>query len=565
MPLVFATGGSPATVITALGRPRLHNVTAGEIVSREPTYVPEVAPRPRRTLIWRVLRPVVDDSPRMSCAGAAEFHPRPCAAPLFFVSGRPGSGTVEEIRSIRANPVGAHPISFWPVHCGEPARRTPMSRATSSLPSLLLVLSLPSCDGPTSHEYDAVDTPQPIPAKIAEPPRPKDAGPESMPTTPDGCGRGTGRNAQGDCEQLHTRELEYVQQVQLPAGRFVMGDIPRSYATEIGRHDPRERWSGQPPRYAEAPAFWIDLHEVTRGAYAKCVEAGKCTPAGCPDGVDPVEKFSEEAARVVPQTCVTHEQAATFCEVYGGRLPSEVEWEYAARGPDARLYPWGNDLRDEYTAMLMPVSASMGDVSYFGLRGLGTSAIEWVADAYTLDVGLVDFVREPFRRADGPLRRAEAARGPRFIMKGGKSGVRRDNEGADRRLGFRCAADLGPDEVALTVPAEAPSIPILRDVGNDLQVFGGVAEAVDRREAEKFCEVLRVELEGKTYEGWRLPTLAEIQSIQGLFRGPGPFWAADGAVVQKGGGKAGPDEPWEMDEAENGDALAARCVRDVAP
>lgn len=438
-----------------------------------------------------------------------------------------------------------------------------MSRATFLLPSLILVLPSLSCDGPpSSHEHDLVDTPQPAPAKIPEPPRPSELGATSE-TAPDGCGRATGRNAKGECEQLHTREVEYVQQVQLPAGRFVMGDIPRSYAAEIGRHDPRERWPGQPPRYAEAPAVWMDLHEVTRSAYAQCVESGQCTAAGCPDGVDPVEKYSEEAARVVPQTCVTHEQAARFCEVHGGRLPTEIEWEYAARGPDARLFPWGNDLRDEYTAMLMPISATPGDVSYFGIRGMGTSALEWVADPYEVDAGLVSFLSRPFRRADGPLLRAEATRGPRFVMKGGKAGARRDMSEADRRVGFRCAADLAPDEEPLTVPAEVPAIPLLRDTGSGLQVFGGVAEAVDRREAEAFCSALRVDFAGQVHEGWRLPTLEEVQAIAETFRGPGPFWGAGGAMVQKGGAKGGPDEPWVMDEAEPGDALVARCVRDV--
>lgn len=437
-----------------------------------------------------------------------------------------------------------------------------MSRATFPWPLLLLVLPTLSCDEPSSHEHDLVDTPQPVPAEVPEPPRP-----ESTKATedadPSGCGRTTGRNAQGECEQLHTRDMGYVQQVQLPAGRFVMGDIPRHYAAEIGRHDPRERWSGQPPRHAEAPAFWIDVHEVTRSAYAECVEAGECTPAACPDGTDPVEKFSKEAAAMVPQTCVTHEQAARFCEAKGGRLPTEIEWEYAARGPDARLYPWGNDFRDEYTAMLMPVGTP-GDVSYFNVRGLGTSAIEWVADPFEIDAGLASFLAKPFRRADGPLRRAEATRGQRFVMKGGRAGARRDLGGADRRVGFRCVAELGPDETPLTVPAEPPSIPLLRDAGAGLQVFGGVAEAVDRREAEAFCRALKVTFEGQDHEGWRLPTLAEVQSIALAYRGPGPFWAADGAVVQDDGGKGSPETPWELDEAEPGDALAARCVRDAA-
>lgn len=440
-----------------------------------------------------------------------------------------------------------------------------MSRATFLVPTLLLVLPSTACDGPSvSHAYDFVDTPQPAPAKIPEPVPPASPEAASDPAAAEGCGRGTGRNAQGGCEPLRTRELEHVQQVQLPAGRFVMGDIPRDYSTEAGRTDPRERWSGQPPRYAESTAFWIDLHEVTRGTYAKCVEVGKCSPATCPDGSDPVEKFSADAAALVPQTCVTREQAQAFCEAHGGRLPTEVEWEYAARGPDARLYPWGNDMRDEYMAMLMPVSSNIGDISYFGIRGMGTSALEWIADAYAIDTGLREFVREPFRRKDGPLLRAEATRGERFVMKGGKAGLRREVTGADRRLGFRCVADLGADEVALKVPAEPPQIPILRDAGGGLQVFGGVAEAVDRREAEAFCSVLKVEHAGKIHEGWRLPTLAEIQTISDAYRGPGPFWAADGAVGQKDG-KDGPDAPWELAQAADGDALAARCVRDATP
>lgn len=459
-------------------------------------------------------------------------------------------------------------------------RRSSMSRATFLFPTLLLVLPSTACDGPSvSHAYDLVDTPQPIPVKIPAPPPPAKEN-ASDPGTPEGCGRGTGRNAKGECEPLRTREVEHVQQVQLPAGSFVMGDIPRDYDTAASRTDPRERWSGQPPRYADAPAFWIDLHEVTRGAYAKCVDAGKCSAAVCLDGSDPVEKFSAEAAALVPQTCVTHEQAQTFCEAHGGRLPTELEWEYAARGPDARLYPWGNDLRDEYMAMLMPVSSSIGDVSYFGIRGMGTSALEWISDVYAIDTGLSGFVREPFRRKDGPLRRAEATRGERFVMKGGKAGLRREITGADRRLGFRCVAELGPDEIALKVPAEPPAIPILRDAGGGLQVFGGVAEAVDRREAAAFCSALRVEARthagsqgpteaeaedaGKTNEGWRLPTLAEVQAIHDVYRGPGPFWAADGAVAQPDA-KAGPDVPWELVQAADGDALAARCVRNAPP
>jgi len=432
------------------------------------------------------------------------------------------------------------------------------------LSTVFLLAPLPSCTGPSSHEHDIAETPQPIPEEVDEPTPPKNEGESSSdPAAPEDCGHTTGRNAEGVCESLHTRELEHAQQVMIPAGRFVMGDVPRSYAAGIGRHDPRERWPGQPPRYVETPGFWIDFHEVTRAAYAQCVEAGSCSLATCPDGVDPVEKFSKEAAANFPQTCITHQQAEGFCLAQNSRLPTEVEWEYASRGVDARVYPWGNNMRDEYGAMLLPISGTPGDSSYFGIRGLGTNATEWVADPYLVDAGLKDFLRKPFRRSDGPLTQAEATRGPRFVMKGGKAGARRDQIGADRRLGFRCAADLASDDEELTAPELPPSIPLLRDTGTGLLVFGGVAEAVDRREAESFCDAVGFEFESQTYEGWRLPTLAEVQTIAADFRGPGPFWAADGAVIQKGEtARQRPDDPWISEAAESGEALAARCVRD---
>jgi len=443
-----------------------------------------------------------------------------------------------------------------------------MSRCTRSLP-LLLVISSVSCEGPRSHEYDLVDTPQSAPAEIEGPAAPEASAPNSEPESPDGCGRSTGRNEAGECEQLHTRQLDHAQQVQLPAGRFVMGDVPRNYNSAIGRHDPRERWPGQPPRYAESSAFWVDLHEVTRSAYATCVAAGDCSEAVCPDGADPVEKFSDDAAALVPQTCVTHEQAETFCRTRGGRLPTEVEWEYAARGPDARIYPWGNDMRDEYTAMLLPISGSPGDVSYFGIRNMGTNAVEWVADTYQVDAGLADYLTGPFRRANGPLLAAERTRGLRYVMKGGKTGARRDQGQPDPRVGFRCVADLEADETPLTVPADPPPIPLLRDTGTGVLVFGGVAEAADRREAEAFCSTLKVDFGGEIYEGWRMPALADLNAIAEWFRGPGPFWTLDGAAHQEdppaGNMKPPrPNDPWVLvDDAVPTDAFPVRCIRDT--
>jgi formylglycine-generating enzyme required for sulfatase activity len=241
-------------------------------------------------------------------------------------------------------------------------------------------------------QFDVVDTPPPIPAEV---PRPANVAED--PSKPDPaviakCVPGTGKNDKGECEALRTRKAAGVQQVQIPAGRFVMGDIPATYDASETRKEPRAIWSGQPPRYASSPGFWIDLHEVTREAYASCVESGKCAAAKCSEGAeDPVATVAAEHVGKVPQTCVTHEQAQTFCEHRGARLVTEAEYEYAARGTDARVYPWGNDLVDEYRGAALPIT-EMGDSSYFGIRGLGSNAIEWVAEPFEIDVGLKPYL-----------------------------------------------------------------------------------------------------------------------------------------------------------------------------
>ena len=123
-------------------------------------------------------------------------------------------------------------------------------------------------------------------------------------------------------------------------------------------------------------------------------------------------------------------------------------------------------------------------------------------------------------------------------------------------------ADLDDGEVGLTVPADAAAIPHV--VGGALQIFGGVAESVDRDEAAAFCDNLTVPWEGAELSEWRLPTLQEVQDNAQLFRGPGPFWIVDGAATQYEVGserRPKPDAPWRTEDAEPVEPLAARCVR----
>lgn len=421
-----------------------------------------------------------------------------------------------------------------------------------------------SCDRPAP-KYANVDQPDPIPQpKAAGPLKVEDtkADPAVDPAAGE-CTRGMGRNEAGECVTLATRQNGPVQQLQIPAGRFVVGDAPTRYDFEKTRTKPALLWAGQPPRAAASDGFWIDLHEVTRAAYADCVTAGKCTAPKC-DPTERIAKLPPESLPNVPQTCVTHAQAEAYCNVHGGRLPTEIEWEYAARGVDARSYPWGSEMRDEYMAGLLSVSLKL-DTGYFGLFGQGSNATEWVADVWDREVPVAAYLAGPFRRPDGPL--AKVGPAPTgHVFKSARVGDRYVEDDADAMLGFRCAADLGGEVVPLQVPAMAPALPVFRQAG-ELFVFGGIAEAVSLVEANAFCGAVAIELEGKKWIDWRLPTLAEVTAIADVYRGPGPFWTAnDGPIAQRGEGPS-PDlaDPWVSlgtADTSKGEAFAARCVHE---
>ena len=106
---------------------------------------------------------------------------------------------------------------------------------------------------------------------------------------------------------------------------------------------PISAWMNMPLNGEETPqlriyldGYWIGKTEVTNAQYLKCVEAGYCQQGGymslyVPEYVDR------------PVTYVTIDQAERFCSWLGGRLPTEFEWEKAARGTDGRIYPWGSE------------------------------------------------------------------------------------------------------------------------------------------------------------------------------------------------------------------------------
>ena len=108
-------------------------------------------------------------------------------------------------------------------------------------------------------------------------------------------------------------------------------DDPRAYLQELPRHR------------VNLDAFWIDRTEVTNAQYAKCVEAGSCTPPRFDWSRTHDTYYGDSTYDDYPVVFVNWEQADAYCRWAGVRLPTEAEWEYAARGPEALIYPWGNE------------------------------------------------------------------------------------------------------------------------------------------------------------------------------------------------------------------------------
>ena len=477
---------------------------------------------------------------------------------------------------------------------------------------MLGMLGMSGCDAkdakdPSEHTPALAyyDHPHTFPA--GEPFTGEDIEIEKVVASPEECGRGRGIDPEGLCVVLNTQTLPHGGMVQIPAGQFLRGDIPNRYDADANREFPYIHWSGQPVRPDESPGFWMDGFEISRRAYAECVAAGKCGEAKCLDGSDgrPDRELTEQDLEFFPQTCVTHSQAANYCEWRGARLPSESEWEYAARGPVGWAFPWGNELRDEIGQTIGPVGYDPFDISYWGLKGFGGNSMEWVADEFDPEANLSTYASKPFRSPEGPLARAkqtylrtlvcgaeraadptcevdEAKLGKRYVLKGGRSGQRggayefpadvtlaspMPNESLERTraiaqhplLGFRCAKDLAPEDTRLSSPTPMVNLPLVREVGNT-QIFLGVAEAVDRSEAEAFCKALRVPGDSETGDtGWGLPTLAQIRETYLWFAGPGPFWTVEGAAEQTFVDTQVSE--WDAVEPDPDPALMVRCVR----
>jgi len=243
--------------------------------------------------------------------------------------------------------------------------------------------------------------------------------------------------------RMRGRESDGASLVHVPGGGFVRG----------AEDDDAELDEG-PVRWEVIGPFWIDRVEVTVDRYRACVKAKACTQPGMGASCNRSGTGHGEH----PVNCVSWDQAVSYCRWAGARLPTEAEWEKAARGPSGRRFPWGQEepscdrvvffdpVRGHGcgTHATFPTGSKPLGASPYGALDMAGNVWEWAAGAYSADpVGIAD------QQSGNSMR----------VLRGGGWG--KDGQGSLRttmRLrfapsnstpgtGFRCAMD-GSGELA---------------------------------------------------------------------------------------------------------------------
>lgn len=200
------------------------------------------------------------------------------------------------------------------------------------------------------------------------------------------------------------------------------------------------------------PSFYLDRHEVSVADYQRCVQAGRCAPASRDQSAYHFERPD------LPVVFVSFDDASDYCRFRGARLPTEAQYEAAARGTRGRTYPWGNfyhhgranagrsgarvtDDRDGHE-LLAPVHSFTDGRSPEGILNLSGNAAEWTRSRFGPH-GTAHQERASSHRvvkggsfADDPIRLRSSAR---FAAPSGTKTA---------QIGFRCARRVGPQSSA---------------------------------------------------------------------------------------------------------------------
>jgi formylglycine-generating enzyme required for sulfatase activity len=228
-----------------------------------------------------------------------------------------------------------------------------------------------------------------------------------------------------------TRPADGAVMVYVPAGEFLMGSVDEDIDAVLDECSDCERsWFSheQPQHTVYLDAFWIDRTEVTNAQFRACVEAGACE-----ESLTIGEQRRD--APDLPVIWVDWYDAQDYAAWAGGRLPTEAEWEKAARGTDGRIHSWGNSPPDCHKVNYegcagkpLPVGSLPDGASPYGALDMAGNLEEWVADWWDTDY----YAQSPLRNPQGPdSGSARVLRGAAFVD--------------DHWWFFRCAARFTGD------------------------------------------------------------------------------------------------------------------------
>ena len=272
-----------------------------------------------------------------------------------------------------------------------------------------------------------------------------------------------------------TRPADGALMVYAPAGQFPMGsdsdelDYALQLCAALNGECERDWYLPESPQHVVSlDGFWIDRTEVTNGRYGTCVDAGACDPPALAGSYQRDPYYGDSVYADYPVMNLTWGQAAAYCEWAGGRLPSEAEWEYAARGPEGLVFPWGNtfdgaqlnycDVQcgssnpgfehadstvDDGHVDTAPVGSYPGGASWCGALDLAGNVSEWVADWYADEY----YGSAPSQNPAGPASgRFRVVRGASWVGSAVSArSANRASQGPEATglniLGFRCAKD----------------------------------------------------------------------------------------------------------------------------